>query len=203
MIKPLGPEGIQQRMAEIENRMNTVLGPQFQSALDTAIIGGAPSPLRGTIGKDPSGFKPLDLSGSIGLLPAVGPMPNTSTIKSMIVQAARSHNVDPALYDALIQTESDYNPMCRSGAGAMGLSQLMPETARSLGVTDPFDPMQSLNGGAAYLRQMLDKFGSVESALAAYNAGPGAVERAGGVPSYPETQSYVKKIMGLVNGAQQ
>jgi len=82
----------------------------------------------------------------------------------------------------------------------MGLAQLMPETAKSLGVTDPFDPVQSINGGAAYLRQMLDKFGSVEKALAAYNAGPGAVIKAGGIPPYAETQNYVQKIMKLYAG---
>jgi soluble lytic murein transglycosylase-like protein len=188
-------------MDQIEAKMDRVLGPSFQATLGKALVG-APSLLEGVIGKNDSGFKPLSLGGSIGILPAVQSLPNTSAIRSMIVQAARSHNVDPALFDALIQTESDYNPLCRSSAGAMGLSQLMPETAKSVGVSDPFDPMQSLNGGAAYLRQMLDHFGNVEAALAAYNAGPGAVEKAGGaVPAYPETQNYVKKIMSLYGGA--
>ena len=111
--------------------------------------------------------------------------------------AAASNGIDPALLKGLVSQESGFNPSARSGAGAVGLTQLMPGTAASLGVTNPLDPVQSLQGGAKYLRQQLDRFGGDEKlALAAYNAGPGAVQKFGGVPPYRETQNYVTSVMG-------
>jgi soluble lytic murein transglycosylase-like protein len=110
--------------------------------------------------------------------------------------AAASNGIDPALLKGLVSQESGFDPNARSGAGALGLTQLMPGTASSLGVTNPLDPAQSLQGGAKYLRQQLDRFGGDERlALAAYNAGPGAVARYGGVPPYSETQNYVNSVM--------
>jgi soluble lytic murein transglycosylase-like protein len=116
------------------------------------------------------------------------------------IQAAASrHGIDPALLTGLIRQESNFNPRAQSGAGARGLTQLMPATAAGLGVTDPFDPAQAIEGGAKYLRQMLDKFGGDPAqALAAYNAGPGAVARFGGIPPYAETQNYVRKVQAYV-----
>jgi soluble lytic murein transglycosylase-like protein len=99
------------------------------------------------------------------------------------------------LFLRLIQQESGWNPKAKSHKGALGLAQLMPQTARVLGV-DPHDPKQNLEGGARYLRQMYNKFGSWRLALAAYNAGPGAVEKYGGVPPYKETKNYVRVIWG-------
>jgi soluble lytic murein transglycosylase-like protein len=110
--------------------------------------------------------------------------------------AAASNGIDPALLKALVSQESGFDPNARSGAGALGLTQLMPGTAAGLGVTNPLDPAQSLQGGAKYLRQQLDRFGGDEKlALAAYNAGPGAVARFGGVPPYSETQHYVTNVL--------
>ena len=112
------------------------------------------------------------------------------------VYAAEIQNRLPTgLLDALIWTESRYNPFAVSRAGAAGLGQLMPGTARELGVTNRFDPRSNLSGAARYLRQMLDRFGLVHLALAAYNAGPGAVERAGRVPLNGETPAYVRRVI--------
>lgn len=116
-------------------------------------------------------------------------------IPALIEEYAREHRVDPALLQALVEQESAGRPHVISGVGACGLTQLMPATARELGVTDPFDPRQSLSGGARYLAQLKRRFsGSIPLALAAYNAGPGAVARAGGIPPYRETRDYVYKI---------
>ncbi len=108
---------------------------------------------------------------------------------------ARQHGVPEDLFLRLVQQESGWNPTARSHKGAIGLAQLMPGTARVLGV-DPNDPQQNLEGGARYLSQQYRKFGSWRLALAAYNAGPGAVEKHGGVPPYRETRNYVKIILG-------
>ena len=99
------------------------------------------------------------------------------------------------LLDAVVWTESRYNPLAVSKAGAGGLGQLMPGTARDLGVANRFDPAENLEGAARYLRQMLDEFGVVHLALAAYNAGPGAVKRARGIPRNGETPSYVRNVL--------
>lgn len=110
-------------------------------------------------------------------------------------ETARRHNVPEDLFLRLVQQESAWNPSARSHKGATGLAQLMPATARFLGV-DINNPRQNLDGGARYLRMMYDKFGSWRLALAAYNAGPEAVERHGGVPPYRETRNYVRVILG-------
>jgi hypothetical protein len=109
--------------------------------------------------------------------------------------AATNAGVDPRLLAAITQAESGFNPGALSGAGAVGLTQLMPGTAAGLGV-DPTDPAANLDGGARYLAGQLDSFGRVDLAVAAYNAGPGAVRQAGGVPDYPETQAYVGRVLG-------
>jgi soluble lytic murein transglycosylase-like protein len=115
-----------------------------------------------------------------------------------ITAAAQRHGVDPALLAGLVRQESNFDPTAGSPAGARGLTQLMPGTAAGLGVTDVTDPLQSLDGGAKYLKQQLDAFGGdVTKALAAYNAGPGAVQRYGGVPPYAETQNYVQKVQAF------
>ena len=115
--------------------------------------------------------------------------------KAEIDAAAANYHVDPALLRGLVRQESNFNPNATSPAGARGLTQLMPGTAAALGV-DASVPAQAIEGGAKYLRQMLDRFGNDPTkALAAYNAGPGAVARYGGVPPYAETQNYVRKVM--------
>lgn len=110
-------------------------------------------------------------------------------------EAARKYGIDFNLLDAVIETESQYQPRAVSHKGAQGLMQIMPKTGWELGLEDAFDPAQNIDAGARYLRAMLDRFGSTELALAAYNAGPKAVENYGGVPPYRETHLYVNSIM--------
>ena len=113
----------------------------------------------------------------------------------MAKAAARLHNIPEDLFARLVQQESGWNPSAVSHKGALGLAQLMPQTARLLGV-DPTDPKQNLEGGARYLARQYRKFGSWPLALAAYNAGPEAVVKHGGVPPYEETRNYVRVIWG-------
>jgi hypothetical protein len=125
----------------------------------------------------------------------------SGALEPLIVRHSGTHNLDPRLVRAVIQIESGYNHRARSNKGAMGLMQLMPATAVELAVRNPYDADDNLRGGTAYLRQMIDAFhGSLEMALAAYNAGPGAVERHRGVPPYPDTVDYVRRVMALYQG---
>jgi soluble lytic murein transglycosylase-like protein len=122
-------------------------------------------------------------------------------IDSSIVMAAARHNVDPNLVRAVVKVESNFNSNAVSRKGAMGLMQLMPSTARSLKVNNPFDPEQNVDAGVRHLKQLLENYGgNVDLTLAAYNAGSGAVARSAGVPHFAETQNYVRRITNLYYG---
>lgn len=115
-------------------------------------------------------------------------------ILETIESIAKSQGMDPNLVKAMVKAESDFKPKAVSPKGAMGLMQLMPETAESLGVTDPFDPEDNIGGGVKFLKGLMKEFKDPEKAIAAYNAGPGAVKRYKGIPPYEETQKYVNKV---------
>jgi soluble lytic murein transglycosylase-like protein len=124
--------------------------------------------------------------------------------EALVAQAAARNGLDPAVLHGLIEQESGFDPSATSSAGAAGLTQLMPGTASSLGVADPLDAAESIEGGARYLGELMNQFGgNTEDALAAYNAGPGAVDQYGGIPPYAETQSYVSKVLANAQAYQQ
>jgi soluble lytic murein transglycosylase-like protein len=127
--------------------------------------------------------------------PAIRRAPSYRGYDGLILLNARANDVPPALVKAVIAAESMFDSEAVSHAGAQGLMQLMPDTARSLGVEDPFRPDENVRGGTEYLRAMLDRYGDFSRALAAYNAGPSAVDRHDGVPPYRETRDYVKRVL--------
>lgn len=162
----------------------------FQAALQRAFAQGQGAD--GKIAGDPSD----PTAEGAGAAPPPAPIA-PEQIDALVRQNAEAWQVDPALIKAVIANESGFDAHATSGAGAQGLMQLMPATAASLGVRDPYDAAQNVAGGTRYLRGLLDRFaGNVRLAVAAYNAGPGAVEKYGGVPPYAETQHYVSNVLG-------
>jgi hypothetical protein len=127
-------------------------------------------------------------------------LPPGDQYDKLILRSARNHRVEPALVKAVIAAESNFKPTAVSRVGAQGLMQLMPQTARELGVENPFHPAENVDGGTRYLRDMLDRFGDLKRAVAAYNAGPEAVDRYRGIPPYPETLDYVARVLNYYRG---
>ncbi|MFT5685003.1 MAG: soluble lytic murein transglycosylase-like protein [Myxococcota bacterium] len=123
--------------------------------------------------------------------------PLLDTWDYLILQAAHRYYLEAELIKSVVLAESGMNPRALSSAGAMGLMQLMPGTAKDLGVTDPWDPEQNIDGGSRYIREQLDNFGDVRRAIAAYHAGPGNVRRYGGIPPFEATRIYVARVLDL------
>jgi len=145
-------------------------------------------------------MQPVTQEGvSIAPRPRVA-VPTERDYDRLIEQTGRRHGVHPALVKAVIAAESNFQPTAVSRAGAQGMMQLMPATAAELGVDRPFGVVENIDGGVRYLRAMLEKYGDVKRALAAYNAGPGTVDRHGGIPPYRETQAYVKRVLEYYRG---
>lgn len=188
MMLPLGPEAIRARIESIRSQMRAafpVSTQGFQPALSGAIGEGASEPTQGSVA-------PMNpFSGQ------VQGFKGREAFRSLILEAAHSAGIDADLLDSVVQVESDYDPLCKSRAGAMGLTQLMPSNCQEYGVANPYDPRENLRAGARHLADMIRKHpGNLELALASYNAGPGAVAKYGGIPPYRETQNYVRKVLG-------
>jgi soluble lytic murein transglycosylase-like protein len=196
-FQPKGPEAIQERIAELRGRLGIKDPKEFNAALAAAKNS---VQLMGNIGSGPLDLH-LDDDPTGGTPPFnPGPPPRKVEVQALIARVAKEQGVSEKLIRAVVEAESSYNTYDVSHAGAKGLMQLMPGTAEEMGVKDPFNPYENLTGGTKYLKQMMARFpGRMDLALAAYNAGPGKVERAGGIPDNAETRNYVRKIMAQIN----
>jgi soluble lytic murein transglycosylase-like protein len=203
---------VQQLQTLIQATANVASGSDFASALQAASAGDTASASEPALaGYQSSGYEPslaaytpsLTAAGSETTSAASG-AGEANAYEGLIDQAAARYGLDPAVLHGLIEQESGFDPGAVSGAGAAGLTQLMPGTASSLGVANALDPAESIEGGARYLAEMMNRFGgSTADALAAYNAGPGAVQEYGGVPPYAETETYVTKVLGYAEAYRQ
>lgn len=206
-------EGLKNRTAEAspmdtlypKNRVNNDPN-SFENILKTSnpvtsdfgsiLLGPQSMKVNANIVKNPSVSSLNTTIQEIGSTNSATATSSKSQILDMITKISEKHGVDDKLVKALIRQESGFNPKATSKSGAMGLMQLMPATAKGLGVQDAYNPVQNVEGGVKYLKSMLNRYnGNIILALAAYNAGPGAVDKYSGVPPYAETQNYVKNIL--------
>ncbi len=194
-----------------DNRM--IVAPHTGDVVKIQEITRPVATIRRVIGTDAAstGTAALGASSRLALASRLGTSTGTTSIgtgtlpanvpyRDLFESAGAKHGVDPRLLAAVAKVESGFNPNAVSSAGATGLMQFMPATARGMNI-DPSDPAQAIDGAARYLKGQMNRFGSVELALAAYNAGPAAVVRAGGIPNNSQTQAYVPKVLGIMNGA--
>jgi soluble lytic murein transglycosylase-like protein len=216
---PDGELALMQRVQQLQGLIESarqVASPSFTGATDTASsytpgsYSDFASALQAATSADAGGVAGAatvaDASPGIdySAVQGAGTSGESSGYEALIEQAAARNGVNPAVLHGLIQQESGFNPDALSSAGAAGLTQLMPGTASTLGVANPLDPVESIEGGARYLGELMSQFGgNTEDALAAYNAGPGAVEQYGGIPPYAETQSYVASVLNNAQAYQQ
>jgi soluble lytic murein transglycosylase-like protein len=199
---------VQQLQTLIESARQVAAGGQLTSTATSASTQASPTDFASAL-QAASTADVASASGSYGgstgsAWPAAAGGEAGGQYESLVDQAAERNGLDPAVLHGLIQQESGFDSSATSSAGASGLTQLMPGTASSLGVANPTNPAESIEGGARYLGQLMSRFGgNTEDALAAYNAGPGAVQEYGGVPPYSETQSYVSKVLGYAEAYRQ
>ena len=193
--------------------MTSIVRSLLLTSLVTALFP-APSAAQIFTARDASGTtvlssRPVDrptqvfnVPGAPGYRATTSALPRDAEMfEDLVREHSQRQSLRPELVRAVIQVESGFNPGATSPKGAMGLMQLMPQTARDLGVLNAYDPAENIRGGTAYLRQLLNKYGSEQLALAAYNAGPGAVDKYDGVPPYRETKDYVRKVGSKANVA--
>ncbi|GLY03255.1 hypothetical protein Acsp01_36340 [Actinoplanes sp. NBRC 101535] len=205
----LGVGGVLSRVSELRDHLGFDQAPVAATApagSDFATVlarASAADPARAAAPASPAGpvaFSGVPMAARQALKEAPPPVaaPRSAALVSPYAEIFQTvgmrYDVPPRLLAAVAKVESDFNPGAVSSSGAQGLMQLMPSTARGLGVRDPFDPAQAVDGAARLLRQHMREFGSVELALAAYNAGAGAVRRHDGIPPYAQTQAYVPKV---------
>lgn len=196
--------GLQARVTQLTPQPTADFGSTLERAMSTP-LGSGPASSQLAWSTRPALTAQQTMGAWLGAIPAMsaahsgawqaGLPERAGPHLAALERAASEAGIDPRMLAAVTWAESGFVPEAVSHAGAIGLTQLMPATAAALGV-DPHDPSENLRGGARYLREQLDRFGSVELMLAAYNAGPGSVQRARGIPDIPETQAYVPKVLG-------
>jgi len=184
-----------QRIQEIENKLNSMFGikPEISSENNAFgdILNNKMNIDSASLNKD---YSNLPNTTNLPDIPQLKGVPKDQVL-GLIDKYSEKYNIDKNLVKAVVKQESGFNSNAVSQAGAIGLMQLMPSTAKGLGVKDPFNAEQNIEGGTKYLKNLISKYDSVKLGLAAYNAGSGAVNKYGGVPPYKETQNYVKNIM--------